>query len=356
MRTTLRWVPPPSCTPARRQELMGPGGAVRSSPRSDVLGTRHEVFVRRLPASPRAVRRRNRAPTPTGRISSTANDTITFAEAARLVANTAAALRDEHGIGHGDRVAIAAANRSRARDRGLGGDRARRCRRRAQRLVDRRRARARHPTHRPEAAHRRRRAPRAPRPPGARPPARDLDEACTSWFEGDAALPTTPIDEDDPFVVPVHERHDREAEGRRCSRTATTSTGRSRSRCGARPRARRRPRRARSPRCRCSTSPGSTAQAIPSVATGTKLVYMPPPGRWTPEAAARADRGARRHDLAARADAGVAAARVSRPRPLRRLEPALDRRRRVGLVAAAPRATGGAVAARRAPASSSDSG
>ncbi len=49
MPTTLRWTPPAACTPERQRELMGPGAPFEIV-EADVMGTRHEVFVRALPA------------------------------------------------------------------------------------------------------------------------------------------------------------------------------------------------------------------------------------------------------------------------------------------------------------------
>ena len=86
-----------------------------------------------------------------------------------------------------------------------------------------------------------------------------------------------------PVRRPVHERHDRPVEG-----------------CGPHPPQRhplgavdrvpwcRRREDTERETCEIAALPlfhiaGLNCQAIPSVATGTKLVYMPPPGRWTPE-------------------------------------------------------------------------
>ena len=110
MRTTLRWSPPAACTPELLDALTG-SGAPFETVEAEVMGTRHEIFVRRHPHlrslfDEGTVRHADRP------YLVHADRTITFADARQLVANTAAALAEEHGIGHGDHVAIAAANRS----------------------------------------------------------------------------------------------------------------------------------------------------------------------------------------------------------------------------------------------------
>jgi len=109
VRTTLRWEPPPACTAARRLELMGPGASFELA-ESVVLGTHHDVFVHRFPHL-RALFDDGTTRHAEKPYLVHADRTVTFADARRLVATTAAALQEEHGIGRGDRVAIAAANR-----------------------------------------------------------------------------------------------------------------------------------------------------------------------------------------------------------------------------------------------------
>jgi len=280
VRTTLRWEPPPACTPARRNELMGPGGPFELT-EADVLGARHDVFVQRFPHL-RALFEDGIARHADRPYLVDGDRMVTFGDAARLVANTAAALREEHGIAHGDRVAIAAANRFehvitiwavvvlggcvvglnawwtgaeleygiRLTDPKLViGDAARLARLDA--LV-------------PEV------------------PRRDLDDACPAWFDGDEQLPTEPIDEDDPFVilftsgttgkpkgaVLTHRNNIHWAQSIALRSAAADVTPMQ--------------------SCELAALPlfhvsGLTAQAIPAVANGTKLVYPPPPGRWSPE-------------------------------------------------------------------------
>ncbi len=88
---------------------MGPGGPFEVA-EEQVFGAHHQVFVRRFPHL-RALFEDGTAGNADRPYLVDGDRTVTFAEAARLVANTAAALRDEHRIGRGVRVAIAAANR-----------------------------------------------------------------------------------------------------------------------------------------------------------------------------------------------------------------------------------------------------
>ena len=83
-------------------------------------------------------------------------ETVTFAECRASWRKVAAVLADEYGVGHGDRLAIAPAN-CRVRAGGMGRGVARRDHRRAQRLVDRGRARVRRGAQRPRRRLRRRR-------------------------------------------------------------------------------------------------------------------------------------------------------------------------------------------------------
>ena len=75
-----------------------------------MLGVRHEVFVRRLPHL-RALLEQGAASFGDRPYLVHGDQTVSFAGAARLVAATAAKLREEHGIGRGDHVAVATANR-----------------------------------------------------------------------------------------------------------------------------------------------------------------------------------------------------------------------------------------------------
>ena len=248
---------------------------------ADVMGTRHEIFAQRYPHL-RALFEDGTARYADRPYLVDADRTVSFTEAARLVANTAAALRRGHGIGNGDRVAIAAANRYEyvivtwavialggvvvalngwwtgaeleygidlTKPKLLIGD-AERLERLQGLVTD--------------------------------VPRRDLDEACTEWFAGDAGLPTTPIDEDDPFVILFTSGTTGKPKGavlthRNNIHWAQSIALRSAA-AGSTP----------TNACELAALPlfhvsGLTAQAIPSVATGTKLVYLPPPGRWSPE-------------------------------------------------------------------------
>ena len=89
---------------------MGPGGPFEVA-EEQVLGARHDVFVRRFPHL-RALFEDGTAANADRPYLVDGERLMSFGEATRLVANTAAALRDEYGIGRGDRVAIAAANRT----------------------------------------------------------------------------------------------------------------------------------------------------------------------------------------------------------------------------------------------------
>ena len=196
---TLRWSPGPALPADRRLRLMGPGGPFELA-EERVLGAPGEVFVRRLghlrALLEEAATRHGDTPYMVH-----AEGVVTFAHAARLVANVAAALRKEYGIRKGDRVALAAENRYEhaivawavialggvlvelngwwtgaelefgvglAEPKLLIGDG-----KRLARLDGRRRD-----------------LPRC-----------DIDDACPGWFSGDAPLPSDDIDEDDPFVI-----------------------------------------------------------------------------------------------------------------------------------------------------------
>ena len=273
----LRWTVPPE----RREELMGPGAPfeLREQP---VLGTRHDVFVNRLPHL-RALFDEGTARHAHRPYLVHAERTVTFGEARQLVANTAAAFAREHGITHGSRVAVAAANRYEhvivawavivaggvlvelngwwtgpeleygirlTEPSLLIGDEQRLARLRG-RVPDLRRV--------------------------------ELEHVAASWFDGDAELPTTPLDEDDPFVILFTSgttgrpkgavlAHRNNIHWAQSIALRTAAAGRTASET-----------------CEIGALPlfhvsGLNSQAIPSVTTGTKLVYVPPPGRWSPEA------------------------------------------------------------------------
>jgi acyl-CoA synthetase (AMP-forming)/AMP-acid ligase II len=280
MPTTLHWDPGSTFTPERRLSMMGPG-ATFEIVEEVVMGTRHEVFARRYPHlralfEDGTTRNGDRPYLVHG------DRTITFAEARRLVAATAAALQREHDIGRGDRVAIASANRYEfvilawavivlggvvvglngwwtgpELEYGIGlthpklliGDEERLARLTG--LV-----------------------------PGL--PRRGLEEATVIWFEGDPPLPEVTIDEDDPFVILFTSGTTGRPKGavltHRNNIHWTQSIALRSAALGA----------PATETCEIAALPlfhisGLNCQAISSVATGTKLVYMPPPGRWSPE-------------------------------------------------------------------------
>jgi acyl-CoA synthetase (AMP-forming)/AMP-acid ligase II len=278
--TILRWSPPASVAREDQAELLGPGGPFEVV-EEDVLRVCHEVFARRHPHL-RALLTDGAARFGDRPYLVHADRTVSFAEAAELVASTAAALRSEHRIGHGDHVAIAATNRYEhvivawsvivlgavvvelngwwtgpelehgiqlTEPKLLIGDEPRLAR-------------------------------LAGRVEGL--PRRDLDEACPSWFAGRHALPDLPISEDDPFVILFTSGTTGRSKGAVLTHRNNLHWMQSIALRGAAA--------GRSPAGTCEIAAlplfhiaGLNCQAISSVGTGTKIVYMPPPGRWTPE-------------------------------------------------------------------------
>ena len=200
---------------------------------------------------------------PTGRTSSTANEPSPSPKPRELVANTAAALRDEYGIGRGDRVAIAAANRHEhviaiwavivlggavveLNAWWTGAELERGIRLTDPKLLIGDDARLARLDHQVPDLHR-----------------ADLDDAGTSWFAGDATLPTTPIDEDDPFVFLFTSGTTGRPKARGADASQQHPLGAVDRVAERGRRARRRPSPARSRRCRCSTSRGSPRRRFP---------------------------------------------------------------------------------------------
>ena len=200
----------------------------------------------------------------------------------RLVANTAAALREEYGIGRGDRVAIAAANRYEHVIMiwavivlggvvvGLNGWWTGAELEYGIRLTD------------PKLLIGDDRASRAPRRSGPDLPRCDLDDAGAAWFDGDEHSRRPSIDEDDPFVilftsgttgkpkgaVLTHRNniHWAQSIALRSAAAAATPTE----------------------SCELAALPlfhvsGLTAQAIPAVTTGDQARVPAATGRWSPE-------------------------------------------------------------------------
>ncbi len=273
--TILRW----TCPPERAAELMGPGAPFETVVDA-AMGAQHEVFVRRQPHL-RALLVAGAAQFGDRPYLVHDDGVVTFGDVERLVANASAVLRDGYGIGHGDRVAIASANRFEyvilawailslggvivglngwwttdeleygidlTEPKLLIGD-----------------------------------APRLARVRGrvGSLPRVDFDEVAGGWFDGDAVLPDVPIDEDDPFVVLFTSGTTGRSKGAVLThrnnlhwiqsialRTAARGVAPAES-------------------CEIAALPlfhiaGLNCQAISSVATGTKLVYLPESGRWNP--------------------------------------------------------------------------
>ncbi len=274
--TVLRWTPPAD----QYGELLGPGAPFEIA-ENEVLGVRHEVFVRRLPHL-RALLEQGAASFGDRPYLVHGDQTVSFAEAARLVAATAAKLREEHGIGRGDHVAVAAANRYEHvivawAVTVLGGV-----------LVELNGwwtgAELQHGIELTEPALLIGDGPRLDRLQGQIPslPRVDLADVWPAWSTVDAELPDTPIDEDDPFVILFTSGTTGRSKGavlthRNNLHWMQSIALRSAAAGASTPNP-----------CEVAALPlfhisGLNCQAISSMGNGTKIVYMPPPGKWTPE-------------------------------------------------------------------------
>ena len=137
-----------------RAEMTGPGGPWETAI-EDVLGQPLLVFANRHRSLRDAFIADTTAHADTECL--VLGDTrLTYAEVADRVAACAQRLADEFGVGHGDRVAILAAQPARMGHHLLRHRQPWRHRQRHQRLVDRRRDRPCHRAHRADAARRRR--------------------------------------------------------------------------------------------------------------------------------------------------------------------------------------------------------
>jgi acyl-CoA synthetase (AMP-forming)/AMP-acid ligase II len=272
--TVLRWTPPAE----RYRELLGPQAPFEMA-EEKVLGVRHDVFVRRLPHL-RALLEQGAARFGDRPYLVDEDRVVSFADAARLVAATAAALRQEHGIGPGDHVAIAAANRFEHvlvawAVTVLGAV-----------LVELNgwwtAAELEHGIDLTEPALLIGDRPRLDRLQGRVPSLRrvDIGEVWPAWSTGAAELPNTPIDEDDPFVILFTSGTTGRSKGavltHRNNLHWMQSIALRSAAAGA----------LIPDPCEVAALPlfhisGLNCQAISSMGNGTTIVYMPSPGKWT---------------------------------------------------------------------------
>ena len=312
-----------------RNMLCGPGAPFEIV-EEEVLGEQLRVFAQR-PRSMREVMRRARPrSTATRRTSCSRDETVTYARAAAVASRrTPRCSPRTYGVGKGDRVAIASANTRRVHAHRAGpASFIGRDRHRAQRLVDRARARVRRGAHPAEGAVRRRAAPRSASPRWAR--SRRLPDGLRGKSSrrkvaarGEAPLPDTPTRRGRPGHHPVHERHDRAAEGRDAvapqhHRTSRYSIGlRAHRERDARERRERPRRRWRPPASLCGAPFFHISGTAPLLMSGPffgSRDRVPAAGPVGPGDAPRAHREAPHRRLVGRAHAVLAAARAPRLR------------------------------------------
>ena len=281
VKTTLRWEPPSTAGEEDLKGIMGPGAELELVDQ-EVRGVLQPVFARR-PPNLRALLEQGASRHSASPYLVHPGGVVSFSEAAGLIANMAEHLRHHYGIAKGDRVALAAATCfehviaawavivlggvivglngwsagpemefgiAMTEPKLLVGD--------TMRLA------------RVEG-----RFPQLPR--------YDVAELASDFAGRPAAMPSTPIDEDDPFVILFTSGTAGRPKGAVLSHRNNLHWIQSIVLRVARSR------RAPAPdSCEIAALPmfhisGLTAQAISSVATGTKLVYHSAEQRWSPE-------------------------------------------------------------------------
>ncbi len=107
MKTILHWEPPRTASASDVKAIMGPGATLELVDQ-EVLGVLQPVFARRLPHL-RALFEQSASQYSHSPYLVHPGGVVTYGEAAALVANTAQLLREEFGVEKGERVALAAA-------------------------------------------------------------------------------------------------------------------------------------------------------------------------------------------------------------------------------------------------------
>jgi len=106
MKTTLHWEPPSTASASELKAIMGPGAKLELI-EQEVLGVLQPVFARRLPHL-RALLEQGASQYSQSPYLVHPGGVVSFGEAAGLVANMAEYLRKEFGVAKGDKVALAA--------------------------------------------------------------------------------------------------------------------------------------------------------------------------------------------------------------------------------------------------------